>query len=92
MNILLNEECKMFIIFTLLEKKINPGEVLHGAQAILSAAEAYMQISSLLLKSGATAAGQSSLAAGWLVLGKKILYLGKTSSNGRSEGSRILLK
>lgn len=66
--------------------------MLHGAQVILSAAEAYMQISSLLLKSGVTAAGQSSLAAGLLVLGKKIPYLGKTSSNGRSEGSRIILK
>lgn len=33
--------------------------MLHGAQATLSAAVAYMQISSLLLKGGVTAAGQS---------------------------------
>lgn len=57
--------------------------MLQGAQVTLPAAEAYMQISSLVLTSGVTATGQSSLAAGLLVLGKTIPYLGKTSSNGR---------
>lgn len=82
----------MFMIFSLLGKKINPREVLHGAEATLSEGEAYMQVSSLLLKSGVTAAGQSSLCAGSLVLGKKIPYLGKISSNGRSEGGKIRWK
>lgn len=49
-------------------EKLNIGEVLQGAQATPGTTQAYMQISSLLLKSGVTATEKSSLAGGLQIL------------------------
>lgn len=43
------------------------GKVLQGAQATPGTTQAYMQISSFLLKSGVTATEKSSLAGGLLI-------------------------